>query len=280
MLSVELDPPKGANLERLTRVAAGIRDSGLVDVFDVNDNPLARARMSSLMTSTLLQQSLGVETIPHLTPRDSSVRGLESQLLGAHATGIRNLLAVTGDYPTPGDQGGSDAVYQVDSIGLVEIAAALNAGRDHSGKAIDAPTGFCIGVAVNPTADDLDAELERFRRKIAAGAQFAMTQVLFDLAPLRDLVQRLGGRSPVPLLVGLWPVTSHALALRLHHEVPGITIPEEVLDRFAQAGAGVAGEGIAVCRDLLAEARELVAGAYLVPPFGQPELVLEVLADG
>ena len=107
-----------------------------------------------------------------------------------------------------------------------------------------------------------------------------MTQVLFDLAPLRDLVRRLGGRSPVPLLVGLWPVTSHALALRLHHEVPGITIPEAVLDRFAQAGADVAGEGVAVCRDLLAEARELVAGAYLVPPFGQPELVLEVLADG
>jgi methionine synthase / methylenetetrahydrofolate reductase(NADPH) len=239
---------------------------------------MARARMSSLMTSTLVQQHLGVETIPHLTPRDTTARGLESQLLGAHAGGIRNLLAVTGDYPPPGDHGGSDAAYQVDAIGLVEIVSALNGGTDRAGKTLDAPTGFFTGVAVNPTADDIEVELDRFRRKVEAGARFAMTQVLFDLEPLRAMLDMLGGTSPIPLLVGLWPITSHALALRLHNEVPGITLPDAVLARFAAAEARAAREGVAVARQLLAEARELVAGAYLVAPFGQPQRVLDVLA--
>jgi len=219
-----------------------------------------------------------VETIPHLTPRDTTARGLESQLLGAHAGGIRNLLAVTGDYPPPGDHGGSDAAYQVDAIGLVEIVSALNGGTDRAGKILDAPTGFFTGVAVNPTADDIELELDRFRRKVEAGARFAMTQVLFDLEPLRAMLEMLGGTSPIPLLVGLWPITSHALALRLHNEVPGITVPDAVLARFAAAEAQAAREGVAVARHLLAEARELVAGAYLVAPFGQPQRVLDVLA--
>ena len=185
------------------------------------------------MTSALVQQHLDVETIPHLTPRDASARGLESQLLGAHASGIRNVLAVTGDYPPPGDHGGSDAAFEVDAIGLVEIIAALNRGTDRAGKTLDAPTAFLPGVAVNPTADDVGFELERFARKVEAGARFAMTQVLFDLTPLHAMLERLGGRSPIPILIGLWPITSHALALRLHNEVPGITVPETILNRFA-----------------------------------------------
>ena len=142
---------------------------------------------------------------------------------------------------------------------------------------LDAPTDFLVGVAVNPTADDPDVELERFHRKVAAGAGFAMTQVLFDLAPLERLLADLGGASPIPVLVGLWPVTSHALALRLHHEVPGISVPEPVLARLAGADARAAAEGVAIARELLAESRELAAGAYLVAPFGQPERVLDVL---
>jgi homocysteine S-methyltransferase len=277
VVSVELDPPKGASLERLLTVAGTLHGSGIVDVFDVNDNPLARARMSSLAASAMLEQRLGVETVPHLTPRDSSVRGLESQLLGAHASGIRNLLCVTGDHPAPGDRGGSDAIYQIDAVGLVEVVDALNHGRDRAGKVIDAGTSFHVGVAVNPTAEDLDLELERFRRKVAAGARFAMTQVLFDLEPLRRLLDRLGTPPPVPLLVGVWPVTSHALALRLHNEVPGISVPERLLARFEAAGGDAARVGVAVAREVYAEARDVAAGAYLVPPFGQPEAVLEVI---
>jgi homocysteine S-methyltransferase len=275
--SVELDPPKGANLDRLLELVGLVEAAG-VEFADVNDNPMARARMSSLMASALIQQRFSIETIPHLTPRDSTARGLESQLLGAYASGIRNVLAVTGDYPPPGDHGGSDAAYQLDSVGLVETVAALNRGTDRAGKVLDASTDFLIGVAVNPTADDAAHELERFHRKLAAGARFAMTQVLFDLEPLRRLIEQLGGVAPVPLLVGLWPVTSHALALRLHNEVPGITVPEPVLERLAQSEARAAAEGVAIARSLFEEARELVAGAYVVAPFGQLERVLDVLA--
>ena len=279
VVSVELDPPKGASLERLLATAAEIHTAGGVEFFDINDNPMARARMSSLMTSTLVQQHLDVETIPHLTPRDTTARGLESQLLGAHASGIRNVLAVTGDYPPQGGHGDSGASYQVDAIGLVEIIAALNRGTDRAGKTLDAPTAFFAGVAVNPTAEDMDSELERFARKVDAGARFAMTQVLFDLQPLRQMLERMGGAAPIPILVGLWPITSHTLALRLHNEVPGITVPEAVLERFARAESQAAAEGVAVARELLAEARDLTAGTYLVAPFGQPQRVLDVLGE-
>jgi homocysteine S-methyltransferase len=276
--SVELDPPKGANLERLLDVATHIHETAGVEFFDVNDNPMARARMSSLMTSAVLQQQLDVEVIAHLTPRDATSRGLESQLLGAHATGIRNLLAITGDYPPPGDGDDLPVAPEFDAVELVGLITSLNEGADRGGRQLDGPTSFTTGVALNPTADDLDHELARLDAKVRAGATFAMTQVLFDLAPLRELLVRLDGHPPVPIIVGLWPVTSHALALRLHHEVPGITIPEPILDRLKRAEPAAAREGVAIARSLLAEAREIAAGAYLVAPFGQPERVLDVLA--
>jgi methionine synthase / methylenetetrahydrofolate reductase(NADPH) len=277
VVSVELDPPKGGNIERLIASARSLAASGGVDVFDVNDNPLARARMNALIASALIEQQVGVETIPHVTPRDASVRGIESMLLGAHAVGIRNVLAVTGDPPQSGDPHGSQAVYEVDAIGLTRLMAALNSGLDYSGKAIDDATSFHIGVAVNPVADDPGWELERFHQKIEAGARFAMTQVLFDAAQLEGFLDRLDGPAPVPLLVGVWPVRSHALAFRLHNEVPGISVPADVLRRLEQAGPNAAREGLAIARDLLAAVRALAAGAYLVPPFKEPEAVLELL---
>ena len=161
----------------------------LVGFVDVNDNPMARARMNALMASIAIQREAGIETIPHVTPRDTTVMGLEGVLLGAHAEGVRNILAVTGDPPHVGDYPGSRGVYEIDSIGLVQLLAGLNDGVDYVGKAIDRPTSFFIGVAVNPSADDPELELERFERKVAAGAQFAMTQALFDL----DGLDRLPG---------------------------------------------------------------------------------------
>ena len=277
VVSVELDPPKGGNVERMIASARSLAASGGVDVFDVNDNPLARARMNALIASALIEQQVGVETIPHVTPRDASVRGIESMLLGAHAVGIRNVLAVTGDPPPSGDPHGSQAVYEVDAIGLTRLMAALNSGLDYSGKAIDDATSFHIGVAVNPVAEDPGWELERFHQKIEAGARFAMTQVLFDAAQLEGFLDRLDGPAPVPLLVGVWPVRSHALAFRLHNEVPGISVPADVLERLERAGPDAAREGLAIARDLLAAVRALAAGAYLVPPFKEPEAVLELL---
>jgi len=278
VVSVELDPPKGGNVERLIASARSLAAAGGVDVFDVNDNPLARARMNALIASALIEQQVGTETIPHVTPRDASVRGIESMLLGAHAVGIRNVLAVTGDPPPSGDPHGSEAVYEVDAIGLTRLMTALNAGVDYAGKAIDDATSFHVGVAVNPVADDPDWEIERFAAKIEAGARFAMTQVLFDAAQLERFLERLGGPAAVPLIVGVWPVRSHALALRLHNEVPGISVPAGVLRRLDLAGPEAAREGMAVARDLLAAVRDLAAGAYLVPPFKEPEAVLELLA--
>ncbi|HEX3328386.1 MAG TPA: bifunctional homocysteine S-methyltransferase/methylenetetrahydrofolate reductase [Gaiellales bacterium] len=280
VISVELDPPKGGNVERLIASARSLVAAGGVDVFDVNDNPLARARMNALIASALIEQQVGTETIPHVTPRDASVRGIESMLLGAHAVGIRNVLAVTGDPPPSGDPHGSEAVYEVDAIGLTRLMTALNSGVDYAGKAIDDATSFHVGVAVNPVADDPDWEIERFAAKIEAGARFAMTQVLFDSTQLERFLERLGGPPAVPLIVGVWPVRSHALALRLHNEVPGISVPADVLHRLDLAGAEAAREGMAVARDLLAAVRDLAAGAYLVPPFKEPEAVLELLTDG
>ena len=186
------------------------------------------------MASVAIERFAGIETIPHLTPRDSTITGLESQLLGAHAEGVRNILAVTGDPPEEADYPGARGVYEVDAIGLTELLAHLNRGEDFRGRAIDAPTQFYIGVAVNPTADDLDVELDRFERKLEAGAQFAMTQVLFDIAYLDAFLERLGGESPIPLLVGVWALPSLQLAQRIHNEVPGIVVPEHVQDGAAR----------------------------------------------
>ena len=181
VVSVELDPPKGTNMESMLGVSARLQASGAVHVVDLNDNPMARARLSALMAAVAIERTVGLETIPHVTPRDSSVMGLQSQLLGAHAEGIRNILSVTGDPPHVGDYPGSSGVYDVDAIGLTTLVSHLNRGEDFTGKAIDAPTSFYVGVAVNPSADDLDLEVERFRQKVDAGARFAMTQALFDL---------------------------------------------------------------------------------------------------
>jgi homocysteine S-methyltransferase len=277
VVSVELDPPKGTNMAAMLGVAARLRDSGEVHAVDINDNPMARARLSALMAATVIERSVELETIPHVTPRDASIMGLQSQLLGAHAEGVRNVLAVTGDPPHVGDYPGSSGVYDVDAIGLVSLLGHLNRGEDFSGKAIDAPTSFYVGVAVNPSADDLDRELGRFHAKVEAGARFAMTQALFDLSYLDRFLERLGGESPIPLLVGVWPLTSYQLAFRLHNEVPGITIPDAVQERLGEAGADARAVGFELARQLAEGSRTRAAGIYVIPPFKEPDAALELL---
>jgi methionine synthase / methylenetetrahydrofolate reductase(NADPH) len=273
---VELDPPKGGTYDAMLGVARALKASGKVDFVDINDNPMARARANALMASVAIERACGIETIPHLTPRDTSIMGLESLLLGAHAEGVRNVLAVTGDPPEVGDYPGSRGVYEVDSIGLSQVVTQLNLGEDYNGKGIDAPTSFFLGVAVNPSAQDLEVEADRFRQKIQAGASFAMTQALFDLLYL-DRFEELIGGWPVPLLLGIFYVRSHQLAVRLHNEVPGIIVPETIQRRLEKAGANAGAEGLALARELYAEAREKVAGVYVIPPFKQPEAALDLL---
>ena len=278
VVSVEIDPPRGGNATAMLELARALKDSGHVDVVDVNDNPRARARMNGLIASATIERAVGLETIPHLTPRDSSIAGLESMLLGAHADGIRNVLAVTGDPPEAGDYPGASGVYEVDSIGLAQVITRMNAGEDFNGREIDAPTSFYLGVAVNPAADDLDYELERFERKLEAGAQFAMTQVLFDLSYLETFLQRLGGSCPVPLLVGVFYVRSYQLALRLHNEVPGIVVPEHVQARLRDAGSDAGDTGLAIAKELVEASREVAAGVYIIPPFRQPHAALDLFS--
>jgi homocysteine S-methyltransferase len=198
-------------------------------------------------------------------------------LLGCHAEGIRNVLAVTGDPPEAGDYPGTGAVYDVDAIGLVELISRLNGGTDFHGRAIDAPTSFFCGVAVNPTADDLGLEVERFHRKIEAGAQFAMTQVLFDMAYLDQFFERLGGPPTIPLLVGVWPIRSLELAVRVHNETPGIFVPDHVQERYRSAGSNAAEVGAELAAELIGRSREVAAGVYIVAPFRRPLGVLEIL---
>ena len=277
VVSAQLDPPLGGNLTGMLEVARALNDSGLVDFVDINENSGARAAMSANVVAAAIERTVGMETIPHVTSRDSTIMGLESILLGAHAEGIRNVLAVTGDPPEVGDYPGSRGVYEVDAVGLVELIAKLNRGEDFNGKAIDAPTSFFIGCAVNPTADDLDEELERFARKIENGAQFAMTQMVFDLKYLERLLERLGGKPPIPLLVGIFPISSYRLALRFHNELPGIIVPDDLQEALRDAGPDAAEVGMEYARGLLAAVRGRAAGVYLGAPFRRPLAVLELL---
>ncbi|MGZ8706621.1 MAG: bifunctional homocysteine S-methyltransferase/methylenetetrahydrofolate reductase [Gaiellaceae bacterium] len=279
VVSVQLDPPLGGSSAGLVEVASTLNESGRVGWVDVNDNATARAGMSSLMVSATIERRTEIETIPHLTTRDWSVMGLESMLLGAHAEGVRNVLAVTGDPPEVGDYPGARGVYEIDSIGLTQLMTNLNRGEDFNGRPIDAPTSFFPGVAVNPTPDDMDVELERFEKKLEAGAKFAMTQIVFDAEPLDRFAELLGGKWPIPVLVGVFPLTSHRLALRLHNEVPGILVPQALQDALERAGSAAADVGFAHARELIAASRERAAGVYLVAPFRRPLRVLELLAD-
>ena len=276
VVSVQLDPPLGGSSRGLLEVAKTLEDSGVVRFVDVNDNATARAGISALMVSCAIERATDLETIPHLTTRDSTVLGLESLLLGAHSESVRNVLAITGDPPEVGDYPGSQGVYEIDSIGLTGLISRLNRGEDYNGRPIDAPTAFFAGVAVNPTADDLEQEAERFQAKIAAGARFAMTQIVFDLDVLDRFGEVLGGW-PVPVLAGIFPLTSYRLALRLHNEVPGIIVPEHLQEALSSAGPAAAEVGMAHAKGLLDAARDRCDGVYIVAPYRKPTSVLELL---
>lgn len=276
VVSVEIDPPRGVSLERIYEQVGAIQASGKVHAIDINSGAMARVGMDALMVASALE-ARGIETIPHLTTRDLNIIGLQASLLGAWTVGgVRNVLAVTGDPPSVGDYPEISGVFEVDSVGLVRVLGRLNQGMDWTGKTLGGATNFTIGVAVNPVAEDLDYEIQRFREKIEAGAHFAMTQPLFDPEHWRAFEKRLGGKCPIPVLLGIWPLTSYKLALRLNNEVPGIVIPEPILKELEAAGASARDRGFARARNLLDWARTELAGAYLIPPFNRSPEILEL----
>ena len=276
VVSVEIDPPKGVSLERIYEQVDKVMASGQVDAIDINSGTLARVGMDAIKLAAALE-ARGIETIPHLTTRDFNIIGLQASLLGAWAVGgVRNILAITGDPPSLGDYPETSGVYEVDSVGLVRILARLNQGTDWAGKTLGGSTNFTIAVALNPVADDLDYEIQRFHEKVEAGAHFAMTQPLFDPAHWDAFLKRLGGPCPIPILVGIWPLTSYKQAVRLANEVPGIVIPESVVKQMETAGASARATGFTLARRMLDWARTELAGAYLIPPFKRYEEILEL----
>ena len=277
VVSVEIDPPKGVSLDRIFEQVDRVMAGGRVDAIDINSGTMARVGMDAMLVASALE-ARGIETIPHLTTRDFNIIGLQAVLLGAWTVGgVRNVRAITGDPPSVGDYPETSGVYEIDSVGLVKVLSQLNQGNDWAGKTLGGSTNFTIGAAVNPVADDLDHEIERFVAKVEAGAHFAMTQPIFDPAHWHAFLKRLGGKSPIPVLVGIWPLNSYKQALRLNNEVPGIVIPEPVLLDLQAAGVHARDHGFALARRMIEWARTEVAGTYLIPPFKRYEEVLELL---
>ncbi|MHB2016388.1 MAG: bifunctional homocysteine S-methyltransferase/methylenetetrahydrofolate reductase [Candidatus Xenobia bacterium] len=275
VISVELDPPNGVHTDGLLETCRRLKASGLVDVVDVNDR--AKVSMSALFISRAIERDIDIETIPHLTCRDHTLAGLKAALLGCYAVGgIRNILAITGDPPGVAGYPERQGVYEIDSIGLVRLMAQLNRGLDFTGKKIGGNTQFFIGVAVNPTAFDLDFEIDRFRQKIEAGAQFAMTQAIFTPQQWEAFLARLGP-CPIPIMVGIWPLPSFELARYVANEVPGVVIPEEVMERLRTAGPAARQVGFELAATVLREVRSTSQGAYIIAPHKKPETALEVL---
>lgn len=268
-VSVELDPPKGAVTKKLLKAAAMLYESG-ADSINVGDSPMARVRMSSLASCQLISNKVGIETIIHFTTRDRNLMGIQADLLGCQALGIRNILALTGDPPALGNYAHATAVYDVDSIGLIRIISQLNQGKDIAGNTIGKPTNLSIGCALNCTHEDRKLELDRFKRKLEAGAHFVMTQPIYQVSDLSDFLDEFGD-CPVPILVGIMPLHSSKHAEYLHNEVPGISIPDKIRAAMAKAGEQGARIGLELAEALLEQVRDICQGTYLVPSFGRYE---------
>lgn len=274
-VSVELDPPKGAVARKLLQAATHVKEAG-ADTINVGDSPMAKVRMSSMATCLLIQQQVGIETIIHFTTRDRNLMGIQADLLGCQSLGVRNVIALTGDPPSVGNYAHATAVYDVDSIGLIKIISELNQGRDVAGNSIGSPTSLSIACALNPTSENRALEKERFGKKIAAGAHFAMTQPLYQLSDLTDFLDDFG-ECPIPIVAGIMPLNSFKHAEYLHNEVPGITIPQHVRNKMEKSGDEGARVGLELSEQLLEEIRPYISGVYLVPSFGRYDDICQLV---
>ena len=274
---VELMPPKGYASEDIVECARRLKIRG-VDVVHIPEGPRG-ARMSALSLSVLIQQRAWIETVLEYSCRDRNLLGMQSDLLGAHAMGVRNLVLVTGDARPVGDYPDATVVFDVDSVGLTHVVARLNQGLDIGGQGIGPPTAFHVGVHVNPGAEDLEAEVRRFEFKVEAGAEYAITRPVFDLQTFERLYKRIEG-ARVPIIVGLLPFESALNAEYMANEVPGVRVPDAVLQRMRRAsnGNGGAEEGIAIARELGAQLKSTVQGVHIAAPSGRVDDALAVLS--
>jgi homocysteine S-methyltransferase len=275
---VELLPPKGFAGDDVVEQARALKIRG-VDVVNIPDGPRG-PRMSALALAVLIQQKAGIETVLQFSCRDRTLLGMQSDLLGAHAMGIRNVVAVTGKARTVADYPDATTVFDVDSVGLTNVITRLNRGLDIAGQGIGAPAAFHLGVRVNPGAEDLDAEVKRFEYKVEAGAEFAITRPVFDAATFERLHKRIAS-AKIPILVGVWPFENVIDAEFMANEVPGIRVPDQVLDRMRSARSDdeASAQGIAIARETLVAVRGLVQGVHIAAPGGRIDAALAVL-DG
>lgn len=278
-VSVEVSPPRGTETGKIIEGARLLHAAG-VDAVNIPDGPRASARVAPMALGILLGREVGIEVLLHYCCRDRNLLGMQSDLLGAHVLGLRNLIIITGDPPKLGDYPNATAVYDVDSIGLTRIVRRLNQGLDLVGKPLGPPTSFVTGVGVNPAAPNLDEEIRRFRLKIEAGAECAFTQPVFDTDRLHEFLDRTDDVQ-IPILVGILPLTSFRNAEFFHNEVPGMNIPEEIRERMRRATSGEDARrtGVEIARQALTESRAFprIRGAYVMPPLGRYELALQVL---
>jgi homocysteine S-methyltransferase len=280
VISVEIDPPRSVRIERTLQSAELIRDAG-ADLVNISDSAMARVRMGAMAVGFAIQRELGLESLIHFTTRDRNLMALESELLGAHALGIRDILALTGDPPRVGDYPGGSGIWDIDSTGLIGTLTRLNRGEDQAGRPIGASAGFTIACALDPTADDPERELDRLSGKLDAGAHLVMTQPIY--APeqwdrfMDRAAARWGDRLPQPVLLGVLPLHTARHAEFLHNEVPGITIPDDVRAAMHAAGDRGAEVGLERSLELLHEMRPFVDGTYIMPSFGRYEQSAELV---
>ena len=252
-----------------------LRDAG-ADAINIGDSPMARVRMSALSLAVQIQREAGLETIIHQTTRDRNLMALQSDLLGAHALGLRNVIALTGDPPPEASQ--SSAVWDVDAIGFIRILKRLNEGVDFAGNSLGRPTDFFVACAANPTAGDVELELRRVRSKLDAGADLLMTQPVYDLETITGFFERLGAID-IPVLLGILPLMSSRHSEFIHNELAGVVIPDAIRARMRAAGEGGAAVGLEIAHEQIEETRafEWVSGVYVMPSFGRYEVATELV---
>jgi homocysteine S-methyltransferase len=276
--SVEVLPPKGVDAKKTLDSIRLLKDAG-VDGVNIPDGARAQSRMSAMATAVLVEQQIGLESVLHYCCRDRNLLGMMSDLLGAAALGLRNILVITGDPPKMGPYPDATAVFDIDSIGLTNMVNKLNHGLDLGNNPIGEPTAFCIGVGVNPGAINLDEEIKRFEWKVEAGAQYAITQPVFDTDQLRGFLKRIE-HVRIPIIAGIWPLVSYRNAEFLHNEVPGVRVTPSIMERMRVAStvSKEAGrdEGLKIARESLLEVRDVIQGVQVSAPFGNVKYALEV----
>ncbi|HQH80398.1 MAG TPA: bifunctional homocysteine S-methyltransferase/methylenetetrahydrofolate reductase [bacterium] len=279
-ISVEVDPPLGTDPSSSIDAAKSLKQLG-VDAINIADGPRAMARMSPIALASLIKGKVGIETIVHYCCRDRNILGMQMDLIGASALGLHNVLVITGDPPKMGHYPEASAVFDVDSIGLIRFISNLNLGLDFAGRPIKQATKFLIGCGVNPGAIDIDTEVERFRSKIASGAEFAFSQPVYDQKMLARFLEKIKDLSHIPFFVGVLPLVSLRNAEFLHNEVPGMQIPKHILDKMVSAKSGDAQKkyGLEIARDIVSAAKGSgkISGAYIFPPLGRYETVEKIL---